>query len=402
MADMFDKEELSIVGGLFPNTLATAEDERQSQQEAAFKRYSGGGANQNPLALLSGLSGMFSTAAGQELRGLAGVQSPTMQLVSLRNQAAKQFDTSTPEGLVQMAQFLNQQGDAAGARQAIMVAQGQAQRSATLEKTGAEITAKLREPLPNIAKLQAYRTNLVSQFGENDPRVKEVDRVIAAEGEGKGTKIINDLAGFANIYAKKEAEEGAKDVTSQISKAQEVLQTSAKVSRDIDEIERILPNTFTGQFANIAKTASKTLAAAGISISDKASNTEVLQALTNNLVLPAVKQLPGSLAAKELAFLQQTKPEALQEPATIKRLLTLLREDIGVNRALVKRADAYKKADKLGSLQGFNIALQQDSLYQDLRRFNALKAKVNANPGKKVLTQTEADFAAKLEEELGL
>jgi hypothetical protein len=372
MADMFDKEELSIVSGLFPNTLAIAEAEKLGQQEAAYKRFSGAAGTQNPFAGLAGLSGMFGTAAGQELRGLAGVQSPTMQLVSLRNQAAKQFDTSTPEGLVQMAQFLNQQGDAAGARQAIMVAQGQAQRSATLEKTGAEITAKLREPLPNIAKLQAYRTNLVSQFGENDPRVKEVDRVIAAEGEGKGTKIINDLAGFASVFAKKEAEAGAKDIVDQISKAQDALQTGSKVLRDISEIEKILPTSFTGQFANFAKTASKTLSALNIPVSDKASNTEVIQALTNNLVLPAVKQLPGSLAAKELAFLQQTKPESLQEPATIKRLLNMIKDDIGVNRVLVKRADEYRKADKLGSLQGFNIALQQDSIYQDLRRYYSL------------------------------
>lgn len=396
---MFDKEELSIVSGLFPNTLAIAEAEKLGQQEAAYKRFSGAAGTQNPFGGLAGLSGMFGTAAGQELRGLAGVQSPTMQLVSLRDRAAKQFDTSTPEGLVQMAQFLNQQGDAAGARQAIMVAQGQAQRSATLEKTGAEITAKLREPLPNIAKLQAYRTNLVSQFGENDPRVKEVDRVIAAEGEGKGTKIINDLAGFASVFAKKEAEAGAKDIVDQISKAQDALQTGSKVSRDIAEIEKILPTSFTGQFANFAKTASKTLSAAGIPVSEKASNTEVIQALTNNLVLPAVKQLPGSLAAKELAFLQQTKPESLQEPATIKRLLNMIKDDIGVNRVLVKRADEYRKADKLGSLQGFNIALQQDSIYQDLRRYNALKTDVAT--GKKI-NQAQADFAKKFEQELGI
>ena len=35
MADMFDKEELSLVGGLFTNTLATAEAEKLAQQEAA-------------------------------------------------------------------------------------------------------------------------------------------------------------------------------------------------------------------------------------------------------------------------------------------------------------------------------------------------------------------------------
>lgn len=145
MADMFDKEELSIVSGLFPNTLAIAEAEKLGQQEAAYKRFSGAAGTQNPFGGLAGLSGMFGTAAGQELRGLAGVQSPTMQLVSLRDRAAKQFDTSTPEGLVQMAQFLNQQGDAAGARQAIMVAQGQAQRGAALGKTQEEVRLMGRE-----------------------------------------------------------------------------------------------------------------------------------------------------------------------------------------------------------------------------------------------------------------
>lgn len=142
---MFDKEELSIVSGLFPNTLAIAEAEKLGQQEAAYKRFSGAAGTQNPFAGLAGLSGMFGTAAGQELRGLAGAQSPTMQLVSLRDRAAKQFATSTPEGLVQMAQFLNQQGDAAGARQAIMVAQGQAQRGAALGKTQEEVRLMGRE-----------------------------------------------------------------------------------------------------------------------------------------------------------------------------------------------------------------------------------------------------------------
>ena len=163
---MFDKEELSIVGGLFPNALATAEAEKLAQQELAYKRFSGAAGTQNPFAGLAGLSGMFATAGGQELRGLAGAQSPTMQLVSLRNQAAKQFDTNTPEGLVQMAQFLNQQGDAAGARQAIMVAQGQAQRMATLEKTGAETTRALREKIgtPENQAEQAYYNNLLSKY----------------------------------------------------------------------------------------------------------------------------------------------------------------------------------------------------------------------------------------------
>ena len=178
MADMFDKEELSTVAGLFSNTLAVAEAERQAQQEAAFRRYSGGGAGQNPLALLSGLAGMFGTAAGQELRGAGGFESPTVQLASIREQARKQFDTNTPEGLVQYAQFLNQNGDAVGARQAIMLAQAQVQRGATLEKTGAETVRALRERDPEIIRLQNTRDALEQQFGPKDRRVVELTKKV--------------------------------------------------------------------------------------------------------------------------------------------------------------------------------------------------------------------------------
>ena len=142
---MFDKEELSLVGGLFANTLAAAEAEKLGQQEAAYKRFSGAAGTQNPFAGLAGLSGMFGTAAGQELRGLGGYQSPTVQLVSMREQARKQFDTNTPEGLIQYAQFLNQNGDAAGARQAVMLAQGQNRRGLEAEKLQGEIGIQGRE-----------------------------------------------------------------------------------------------------------------------------------------------------------------------------------------------------------------------------------------------------------------
>jgi hypothetical protein len=145
MADMFDKEELSLVGGLFANTLAAAEAEKLGQQEAAYKRFSGAAGTQNPFAGLAGLSGMFGTAAGQELRGLGGYQSPTVQLLSMREQARKQFDTNTPEGLIQYAQFLNQNGDAAGARQAVMLAQGQNRRALEAEKLQGEIGIQGRE-----------------------------------------------------------------------------------------------------------------------------------------------------------------------------------------------------------------------------------------------------------------
>lgn len=283
------------------------------------------------------------------------------------------------------------------------VAAEAAKRASDLELTGARTVRALREaktPTSGLGKLITERDELLAGgLPANDPRILAYDRAIAAEGEGKGTKVNLDLGGFATLFAKKEAEAGGKNVADQIAKAQDALSTNSKVSRDIAEVERILPNAFTGQFANFAKTASKTLSGLGIPVSEKASNTEVLNALFTNFVLPAVRQLPGSLAAKELDFLRQSKPEALQEPATIKRLVTLLKDDIAANRGLVKRADEYRKADKFGSLKDFNIALQQDSIYQDLTRYRALEARVRS--GQKI-SKEEAEFAKKIEQELGL
>jgi hypothetical protein len=336
--------------------------------------------------------------AGQQLLGGDAELNKATKVREL----ASQFDMTSADGLRQFAQAI--------APFAPDVAQQAVRRSDEIVTTGlkqaesiATTQAKLREktlPTSGLGKLITEKEALLaSGVPANDPRIVAYDRAIAAEGEGKAPKVNLDLGGLTTLFAKKEAEAGGKNVADQITKAQDALAANSKVSRDIAEVERILPNSFTGQFANFSKTASKTLSGLGIPVSEKASNTETLNALFTNFVLPAVRQLPGSLAAKELDFLRQSKPEALQEPATIKRLVSLLKDDISANRALVKRADEYRKADKFGSLQDFNIALQQDSIYQDLTKYRQLEARVRS--GQKV-TKEEADFAKKIEKDLGL
>lgn len=331
---------------------------------------------------------------GRGLNQLLGGDEQLNRATQIR-QLASGIDFTDPESIDKFAQRVSSINP--------QVAAQAAQRAADLRLTGAKTTRALREartPTSGLGKLITERDELIAGgLATNDPRILAYDKAIAAEGEGKGTKVALDLGGFATLFAKKEAEAGGKNVADQIAKAQDALAGNSKVSRDIAEVERILPNSFTGQFANFSKTASKTLAGIGIPVSDKASNTETLNALFTNFVLPAVRQLPGSLAAKELDFLRQSKPEALQEPATIKRLVGLLKDDIAANRALVKRADAYQKSDKLGSLQGFNIALQQDSIYQDLTKYRALESRVRS--GQKI-SKEEAEFAKKIEQDLGL
>jgi hypothetical protein len=141
MADMFDKEELSIVGSLFGTS---PEAMQVARERAAYTQATQAG--QNLLGGILGNMAVSSERGAAGLRGAFGVQSPEERVAGIRQQATKQFDYSTPEGLYQMAEFLNQQGDATGARQAIMLAQGQQQRMATLTKTGADTVRALREP----------------------------------------------------------------------------------------------------------------------------------------------------------------------------------------------------------------------------------------------------------------
>lgn len=387
----------NIVSSLFGVDPAALQQQRElADISTAFKVAQLDPMQRAQFAIARGAAGL-----GRDITGFLGGDEQLQKATKVR-ELSTQFDMTTADGLRQFAQAV--------APFAPDVAQMAVKRSDEMVTTGlkqaesiATTQAKLREktlPTSNLGKLITERDALITAgLTSNDPRVVAYDRAIAAEGEGKGTKVALDLGGFAQLFAKKEAEAGGKNVADQITKAQDALAGNSKVSRDIAEVERILPNAFTGQFANFSKTASKTLAGLGIPVSDKASNTETLNALFTNFVLPAVRQLPGSLAAKELDFLRQSKPEALQEPATIKRLVGLLKDDIAANRALVKRADAYQKSDKLGSLQGFNIALQQDSIYQDLTKYRALEARVRS--GQKI-TKEEADFAKKIEQDLGL
>lgn len=380
-----------IVGNLFgvnPQAYQQAQQTRGYAQD--YQAVQLDPLQQANLALRQGGRGV-----GQFAGGLMGIEDPELAKASLAKKLASQFDITSSEGLRQYAQALAQGG-------APDLAQMAVKRADEIDVSAATVKQKSREAVPKVEEIvnqQLWQQSL-QQAGGDPQKAAVLYREQEIQGKARtAPKTTVDLSGLSGLFAKKEAEASAKDVTDQISKAQEQLKTNSKLSRDIAELEKIIPNTFTGQLSDIAKTSSKTLSALGVPVSEKASNTEVANALFNNFVLPAVKQLPGSLAAKELAFLQQTKPNALQEPATINRLIKMVKEDIAANRALVKRADTYQKQDKLGSLQGFNIALQSDDIYTNLNKYNALKAKVQA---KQPITKEEADFAKSVEKELGL
>jgi hypothetical protein len=379
--------ERNIVGGMFGIT-----PEMYQQNLAARDTATNAQLAQLAPGQLAGFYAMEAgTGLGRATQGLLGVEDPELMKIRDVQQMRTQFDVSTPAGLREFAQALGQKGYTDLAIQA---------------------TAKAADVDKTIADAEAKRTEKIKQVGLSDDGRQVYQSgteqfILGPQGkipyygklESKSSKTEVNLGAIGELFAKTQAKEESKDTVAAIGKAKDLLGTGAKLSRDIDVIEQLLPNSFQGQFANWSKTASKTLSGLGVPVSEKASNTETLNALFTNFVLPAVKQLPGSLAAKELDFLRQSKPETLQEPATIRRLVSMLKEDIAVNRSLVKRADSYQRADKLNSLQGFNIALEQDNIYTDLRRYNSLKQKVQ---NKQPISKEEADFAKSVEKELGL
>jgi len=171
-------------------------------------------------------------------RGLAGamgvdVQDPAMKRATRLRQLASQYDTTTPEGLRQMAAALQgtdpelgfqvmqraqalelaeaklgsekalttqreREKEAADPFQQLLAKGVYTPASLALYKTSKNISDlkfKDKEYSPSeIQTLQEYRKTLISPA--QDKEIAEVNAVIKAAGEGKGTKIVNQLPGI--------------------------------------------------------------------------------------------------------------------------------------------------------------------------------------------------------------
>jgi hypothetical protein len=115
-----------IVGSLFGVTPELYQEQRdQMARQRAMQL-----AKLDPLEQAS----YGAARAGQQLGGAfasaMGVEDPQMRLISQRNALARQFDVSTPEGLAQYGQALQQGGDTAGALEAIAISRKMTQEMA--------------------------------------------------------------------------------------------------------------------------------------------------------------------------------------------------------------------------------------------------------------------------------
>lgn len=184
---------------------------------------------------------------------------------------------------------------------------------------------------------------------------------------------------------KKEAEKTGEYSAENFKNLGSAVAAGTASKRNITTLETALENAFTGKFAEGKEAIVGALISLGIPVGsdlkNATSNTQLIQAMGTRYIFPLVKNYPGSLAAKELASLEKTAPNALQQPETIKRLVGLLKVDLAENEYTYNRAKEYKKANK-ESLIGFNEADQRIEFQNKLGRLQELVTNVKRKKSK--------------------
>ena len=181
-----------IVGSLFGITADQYERQLAAQDQARAIQM----ANLAPGARGSAMIQAGAAGLGRGIGRLLGAQDPQLQLISARNQAARQIDPSNPESFMRAAQMLAQMGDTQGATaladagrkaQAELALVGQ--RNAAAQASVAQAT---RERAPPAAPTTADLTNA---------------RAIAALAGPEGSPEYNTAfnAEYARLTAPKEA-----------------------------------------------------------------------------------------------------------------------------------------------------------------------------------------------------
>jgi hypothetical protein len=319
------------------------------------------------------------------VQGLLGGD-PELERISKIKQLSTQFDLTSATGIRDFARALQPFAP----NEAMMAAK----RADEMETTGltqaklqSEAVKNLRDqriPTSPLGKLLFEKDELLKTgVPANDPRVIAYDQAIAAEGKGKGNVEVNLGGVFDKMFTKKEAEDQAETW----NKAGQAYADASKLARSVREMETVVGNAFVGSYGSLKAGVSRALGGG-----KKLEDTEVLDALSAQLVLPLAKLLPGSLAVKELDQLIKTKPNLSQQEATIRRLLGTINQDLRASEITYEAGEKYRAANK-GSIQGFNPYITNNKA----TRLTELQGIFNKN-GK--LTETQKKEAQTLTKEL--
>ncbi len=425
----------NIVGSLFGlNPQMYGEQQRVSALNEGIAL-----ANLDPASRGAALTYGGARGLGGAIAGAMGVEDPQLKLISARNSIAQQIDQSNPESILKGAQMLAQAGDQQGAMalaQYARQAQGDVaqtqQRLAAARASEAQATrerfqadpekvrlaravaatkgeegspeyikayneslekqmtpAEKAEAKPNIQKLQEYAKTLPV----GSPERAEVQAAIKAEAFGKGTTIKNEIPlgdVLQKVFQSKEKEDSAKAY----SQAGEAYTITVPMIKKLETVENTVNNAFTGAGSNAKLALSKGLSALGVKISDRATDTEIADAVSAQVVQQIAKVFPGSQSNKELEQLLKSKFNLQQELPTILRLVGQIKDE------MLAQTKTYEQMANLPDSErtNFNAKLAQAKNYQKIKKYREYEKKYLS----KTITPEERTEAAKLKQELDL
>lgn len=357
----------NIVGSLFgisPEQLMLQRQARDVDEQVLSARMSA-----TPGSMMSPSLAPFYQQATQQgqligkgVGALLGAQDPELQKVTAIKQLSSQFDLTTPQGMRQFAGALQ----SIAPNEAMMAAK----RADEMDVSRATVTAKTREQLPTLAKLQAYRENLVAQYGPNDPRVSEVNAEIKGMAEGKGTKII--IPGEAQNKILREKRTGKLlDLEDTALAAQDTLQT-------VNDFRKIVGTAFTGVGSGAKLTAGQFANALGLEVSGT-SETEQLNQLFAGLTTGQAKNLKGSLSDKDLKFLKEAVGTSGLTLTTLQNVISRIEREAMIDSKTFDLASQYEGDYSKMNLVELKKKAQQEvnTKFDKQKRLQELRAKQN-------------------------
>ena len=413
--------------------------------------------------------------------GLMGVEDPQMRLISQRNALAKQFDTNTPQGLLEYSNALQAAGDVQGASAAAdryRAIQGalikQQAEQATTAKVRAETGGLNVKAMDRTATINQLMTKFqlgedeASTIASNPDLVKQYLSPKTAQGldllktgrftpesvakwsAGTGIlelvdmttkpsedwlktarelglsakKTFNDytpeqvaqvnklefdrllkskIAGapkttvdtnLPGLLAQIQSSQEAKDQGVLWSKAGEQYKAQIGLTKDLSDFRKLAPDAFTGAGAATLTNLSRVLGALNVPISEKASNTEYLEALKSSFVQKIARNFPGSQALKELEQLILSQPNVSQQLPTIMRLISRGLDEAKAETATYEQLAALPEAERYKT----NSNIVFGKIRNDIDTYRTIEQKAIKGQASK----EEALEAKELKKRLGL
>ena len=324
----------------------TPEQYQMAQREAVASQLAKE-AQMDPFAKAQYLAGMSGYGLGKLAGGIMGAEDPMLKLATARKQIMSQVDQTDPQSLARAAQALNQAGDVQGARALAMAAQEAAVKQSQVVRNLRERPANE----PEIVRLQNSRAELANQFGENDPRVKQIDAAIAKmtrqgktleETMGAGLGAI--ASAVAGAQAKKMGETGGGEVGKQVANIQGKYTALGSITDALDMLDK---GIYTGGYAPMQEAAAKY--AGGILRKDRLANTQQFRAYIGDVVIPRLQEFGGNDSVEELNYLRSVMAgDTTMEGTAIKNILQKAERKIraGIDR-LEKQQQAVGKGQPL-------------------------------------------------------